>query len=97
MRYAVISDIHANSSTLKAVLRELYDLKVEKLICLGDVVGYGPDASGAIQLIRREADVCLMGNHDAAVAAVIGSDGFSLSDRSPSSRIFSPIDLRSFE
>lgn len=79
MKYAVISDVHANPSALKTVLEDSSDYGVAKWICLGDVVGYGPDASGAIQLIRREADVCLMGNHDAAVAAVIGSDGFSLS------------------
>ena len=74
-----MSDIHANPSALKTVLKDLQDMSVEKLICLGDVVGYGPDAIGAIQLIRKEADVCVMGNHDAAVAAVIGSEGFSLS------------------
>ena len=43
MRYAIISDVHANAAALRAVLVDAQDLNAEKVICLGDVVGYGPD------------------------------------------------------
>jgi len=41
MKIGIISDIHGNLEALKAVLMELDD--VERLVCLGDIVGYGPD------------------------------------------------------
>ena len=42
MRYAVISDIHANAAALRAVLTDAQDCGAERVICLGDVLGYGP-------------------------------------------------------
>lgn len=79
MKYAILSDIHANPMALEAVLGDSRDCGVTKRICLGDVVGYGPDAPGAIRLVRENLDVCLLGNHDAAVAARISGADFSLS------------------
>jgi len=66
MRYAIISDIHGNLEALKAVLQDIKDQQVDKVVCLGDVVGYGPAPNECVQLIRENADVCLMGNHDYA-------------------------------
>jgi diadenosine tetraphosphatase ApaH/serine/threonine PP2A family protein phosphatase len=65
MRYAVLADIHANLAAFEAVLA---DIKagggVDELWCLGDVVGYGPDPSACIELLRRQHPVCIAGNHD---------------------------------
>lgn len=78
MKYAILSDVHANPAALKTVLADARRRGAGKTICLGDVVGYGPEAEAAVNLVRSEMDVCLMGNHDAAVSAVITGSGFSL-------------------
>jgi diadenosine tetraphosphatase ApaH/serine/threonine PP2A family protein phosphatase len=65
MRILVISDIHANLPALEAVLNHAGT--VDETWCLGDVIGYGPDANECIERVRNlPAFTCLMGNHDAA-------------------------------
>ncbi len=66
MRIAIISDIHGNYEALTAVLNDIYDKKVEKIVCLGDIVGYGPNPNECVQLIKEHAQLTIMGNHDAA-------------------------------
>lgn len=61
MKYFIISDIHGNLEALDAVLQEVGD---ETLLCLGDVIGYGPDSPACIRRIRELKIPCLMGNHD---------------------------------
>ena len=69
MLLGIISDIHANALALDACLAACAALKVERLVFLGDLVGYGPDPE---EVTQRVADLvaqgaqCLMGNHDAA-------------------------------
>ena len=60
MRYAIISDVHANEAALRAVLTDAADAQAEKIICLGDVLGYGPDPVAALELVYRRAHVCLI-------------------------------------
>ena len=76
MRYAIFSDVHAYPKALERVLEELAVLGADRKICLGDVVGYGPDPAGAVDLCRRECDVVIAGNHDAAVAGRIDASLF---------------------
>jgi len=64
---AVISDIHANTEALQAVLTDIDARKVEQIICLGDVIGYGPEPRTCLDMVGRRASVTLMGNHDFAV------------------------------
>lgn len=64
---AVISDIHANLEALQAVLADIDGQKIEDIVCLGDVVGYGPDPEACVDLIMERCAVCLCGNHDYAV------------------------------
>ncbi len=65
MRYAVISDIHANPDALKAVLAEIDKLSADKIICLGDIVGGGAYPEETVKMIRRRGDIdCVKGNHD---------------------------------
>lgn len=78
MKYAILSDIHANEAAFRTVLEDASRHGVGKVICLGDVVGYGPEAESTVVSVRDKVDVCLMGNHDAAVSAVITGSGFSL-------------------
>jgi len=64
---AVISDIHANAEALKRVLDDISSRSVDRIICLGDIVGYGPDPLECIDLVRERCEWALMGNHDFGV------------------------------
>ena len=64
---AIISDIHSNTEALEAVLADIDERGVERIICLGDVVGYGPEPAACLDTVRRRASIMLMGNHDFAV------------------------------
>lgn len=70
MRLGLISDIHANQLALDAVLARCNTLKLDQLVVLGDLVGYGPDPEVIVQKVMMLADrgaVVLMGNHDEAI------------------------------
>ncbi|ADI14017.1 metallophosphoesterase family protein [Truepera radiovictrix] len=68
MRLGLISDVHANVLALEAVLRELKRRGAETILCLGDVVGYGPSPNETLELLRRERVMCLLGAADEQVA-----------------------------
>ena len=65
--FAVISDIHANLEALQAVLDDIDRRGIQEIICLGDVLGYGPNPRECLDLVRERCQVCIMGNHDHAV------------------------------
>ena len=83
MRYAVISDIHANQEALQAVLQELgriasrSGLPFDGLWCLGDLVGYGPDPGPCVDIVHSHTDMVISGNHDQAVAGVLPQERFN--------------------
>ena len=77
MKIALISDIHANLEALQATLDAIRAEGVERIVCLGDIVGYNTDAAACITLLRQAGAVCIAGNHDRAVTGVIGTEGFS--------------------
>lgn len=64
MRYAVFSDIHSNLEAFKRVLESIKGQGVDKCICLGDVVGYGPFPNECVALVKEHCHVCVLGNHD---------------------------------
>jgi predicted phosphodiesterase len=66
-RYAIISDIHSNIEALSAVMEDIKSRGIQDIICLGDVVGYGPDPKPCIDIIQDACRVCLLGNHDEAL------------------------------
>lgn len=69
MLIGILSDIHANREALDAVLERLRGIAVDRLVLLGDIVGYGPDPAYAVDTALRlvgEGAVCLLGNHDEA-------------------------------
>lgn len=68
MRIAVLSDIHGNLEALQVAFDEAERLGAEAYVCLGDVVGYGPDPEACLDLVRERCEACVLGNHDAAVA-----------------------------
>ena len=68
MRIAIISDIHSNIEALLKVKEVIDSLSIDRIICLGDVVGYGASPEACCQLVRQMAEITLLGNHDAAVS-----------------------------
>lgn len=64
--YAVISDIHGNLEAFEAVLGDIPG-EVERVFCLGDVIGYGASPNECCDLVRREEIPVITGNHDLAV------------------------------
>lgn len=65
--FAIISDIHGNLEALTAVMQEIDRRQIQHILCLGDIVGYGPNPSECLDLVAKRARACLMGNHDFAV------------------------------
>ena len=76
MKYAVISDVHANESALAKVLADAHAAGVGEVVCLGDVVGYGPSPSEAVALVRSSCKTVIAGNHDDAVSGRGGIEEF---------------------
>ncbi|MHB1653581.1 MAG: metallophosphoesterase family protein [Desulfitobacteriaceae bacterium] len=67
MRLGIISDIHANYEALDRVLAALNEEKVDQVICLGDLVDFGPSPREVLHRIQKESITVVKGNHDAAV------------------------------
>ncbi len=67
--FALISDIHSNLPALDAVLRDIESRGIERVVCLGDIVGYGPDPYACWQLVRARCSIMIRGNHDQALGA----------------------------
>jgi diadenosine tetraphosphatase ApaH/serine/threonine PP2A family protein phosphatase len=76
MTYGLISDIHANIEAFEAVLAEL--TAVDAFLCLGDIVGYGPDPAACIARLRQLSPLtCVAGNHDWAAVGRYDLDWFN--------------------
>jgi len=67
VRLAVISDLHSNRESLEMVFADIRERGITDMVCLGDVVGYGPDPEFCVDLVRGHCRWCLMGNHDEAL------------------------------
>jgi len=74
---AVITDIHSNLPALEAVFESIEERGVERIWCLGDVVGYGADPDACTDLVREHCELCLVGNHDLAVLGELDIAAFS--------------------
>ncbi len=68
MRIAIISDIHSNVEALTEVFKVIEKSRVDRIVSLGDIVGYGASPNPCCELVRQNAEVTLLGNHDAAVS-----------------------------
>jgi diadenosine tetraphosphatase ApaH/serine/threonine PP2A family protein phosphatase len=67
VRYLIVTDIHANWEALEAVLARA-EGAYDKVLCCGDVVGYGADPNRAVEWVRANAQITVRGNHDKACA-----------------------------
>lgn len=71
MRYAIVSDIHANIQAWEAVLADIRSQGIDVIVCLGDVVGYGPKPAEVLEAVRSVTDHFVLGNHDAAAVGMM--------------------------
>jgi len=76
MRFLVLSDVHGNSTALEAALSASAG-RWERILCLGDIVDYGPDPNEVTDRLKELAPVVIRGNHDKAVAGLTGLESFN--------------------
>ena len=76
MRILILSDLHSNGSALDAVLEAAKD-RWDLSVCLGDVVGYGPDANYVTERLRELGTKTIRGNHDKAVTGLMATEDFN--------------------
>ena len=62
MRYGVVSDVHGNLLALRATVAMLRAAGVDGWLCAGDIVGYGPEPEGCVELLHKLAATCVAGN-----------------------------------
>lgn len=72
---AIVSDIHGNLPALEAVLEDIDRENVDRIVCLGDVIGYGPNPCECLDE-AIEFDFCILGNHDSS--ALFDPEGFNV-------------------
>jgi diadenosine tetraphosphatase ApaH/serine/threonine PP2A family protein phosphatase len=78
MRYLILSDIHANLEALEAVLATVPRDRFDRLLVLGDIVGYGADPNAVVDAVRAlRPDATIRGNHDKVAAGVESAEGFN--------------------
>ncbi|HEY3322942.1 MAG TPA: metallophosphoesterase family protein [Planctomycetota bacterium] len=64
---AIISDIHGNLEALRAVLEDIEHLGIKDIVCLGDIVGYGPQPKECLEIVKNITSFTILGNHEEAV------------------------------
>ncbi len=69
MRYGIFSDIHSNFEALSVVLDSLKDERIERYLCIGDIVGYCTNPSECIRMVKDLSPVVVAGNHDYGACA----------------------------
>ena len=72
---ALISDVHANLEALQAVLAHIKDQQIDEIVCLGDIIGYGPDPIACLDIVMEHCALTILGNHDQA--AIFDPEGFN--------------------
>jgi predicted phosphodiesterase len=77
MKVAVISDIHGNLEAFTEVLADIDRMEADSVVCLGDIIGYGPDPEEVVRLLRSREIPSVMGNHELALASSDFLDWFN--------------------
>src|ERR1700733_2049971 len=76
MSFLVLSDLHANATALAAALSASQG-RWERAVCLGDLVGYGPDPNEVVDQLRGIATTVIRGNHDRAASGLTDLEAFN--------------------
>ena len=77
MRYGIIADIHGNLEAFESALEALSHEKIDKYLCVGDIVGYGADPRECIKMTKALDALTVLGNHDAACSGLIDISYFN--------------------
>jgi|GEM_PF-603936 len=77
MRVAIISDIHANLQALQAVLLDIKQNNIDSIVCLGDIVGYGPRPKQVLEEVTCRTENIILGNHDAVIGNRLNPNEFN--------------------
>lgn len=77
MLYAIFSDIHSNLQAYEAIVEDFKKEKVDKYLCVGDIVGYGANPRECIQLTINLNCPAVCGNHDLAAVGKISTENFT--------------------
>lgn len=77
MKYAIISDIHGNLAALQQVHQHIEQQGYDRIVCLGDIVGYGPFPNECCNVVQDIADVTIIGNHDHAALGLTATSYFN--------------------
>ena len=93
MRYFIFSDVHANLEAFDAVLSAIAEEQVDRIIFLGDIVGYGAQPNEAVDRLKQlKPDAMVRGNHDKVIASI--EDGSSFQDLAYTSAMWSRLQIR---
>lgn len=77
MRYALIGDIHGNLEALQSTLASIDQEKVDHILCVGDIIGYGANPVECIELVKAKCSKVVAGNHDYAAIGLTDVDYFN--------------------
>lgn len=69
MKIAVFSDIHGNLEALEAVTEDVAGVAADMVVCLGDLIGYGPDPEAVVSRVARLGFISILGNHEEALVS----------------------------
>ena len=93
MRYFIFSDVHANQEAFNAVLSAIADEHVDRIIFLGDIVGYGAQPNEVVDRLKAlRPDAMIRGNHDKVIAGI--EDGSSFQELAHASAMWSRLQIR---
>jgi predicted phosphodiesterase len=76
VRFLILSDIHANVTALQTAIAAV-EGRWDRALCLGDVVGYGPDPNEALDIVRSLNPIMIRGNHDKAACGITDASDFN--------------------
>ncbi len=77
-RIAILSDVHGNQEAFEAVLKVVATERVDRVIHLGDLVGYNANPRECLQLAQRQRLISILGNHDLATLEPSAAEGFNV-------------------
>ncbi|HEX7879652.1 MAG TPA: metallophosphoesterase family protein [Candidatus Eisenbacteria bacterium] len=77
MRWALFSDIHGNLEALEVVLDSIRKARVDRMVCLGDIVGYGASPNECVGLVKGSGATTIAGNHDHAALGLLDIGEFN--------------------
>ena len=81
MRYFVLSDIHSNIEALTASVRKAKDIGYDRVLCCGDLVGYGPNPAEVMDLLDELGTTMIRGNHDRVISGLDEPTHFNVAAR----------------